>query len=78
MDGGCHAIVSQLIAESFFTDLGKDEWVCRELSLGVNIDTAQENRTIGERVPTLPIFSDLLVGRDPIEGLGRRRWEQVE
>ena len=69
-------MVGQLIAESLFADLRKNEWVHRELPLRVNIDTAQENGTVGERVPTLPISLDLLVGRDPVPGLRHGGYEQ--
>jgi hypothetical protein len=44
----------------------------------MNVDGLDQEWALGKRIPTLAIFLEFLIGRDPVERLSAKRKDQLE
>ena len=69
---------TQSIAVAVFPNLRKNKRPDRQLSLRLNIDGLEKDRTVGKWIPTLTVCLYFCFGRDPINGRPYRRCEKTD
>src|SRR5688572_29437231 len=58
----------ETVAITFFSDLGKNERPDMQLALRLDINGGDEDRSVRERIPSAPVFLDVLIRGYPIKG----------
>src|SRR5574340_555145 len=70
-------VCRQLIVELLMARFAESEQLHVELRLGIDVHAGEENRSVGQGIPTVSVFQNVFVGGNPLEGLSVRSEEHT-